>query len=147
MQMSISLNGSEIKVFRDENDKYYTYLTGNIFNLDTNQQETKFYTKRKIKLSEGQEVKNKSKIKVLEGHILPYRFKKKNESGVMTFHNGEMFFITSFEVIEDGILEKQKPFVFKKEKQEKKEPQPKESKEQKQMNSFSFNEYSGVTPF
>lgn len=143
--MSVDLSNSTIKVFRDENDKYYTFLTGTIFNLNTNEGEGKFYSKRKIKFADNKEVKNKSKIMVLDGFVSPYRFKITNEKGEVKYISGEMYYIRDFELIEDGIEEKQKPFVFSQtEPQAKKE---KQSKTDEKLNSFSFNEYSDVTPF
>ena len=142
--MSVDLSNSTLKVFRDEEDNYYTFLTGTIFNTDTKENEGKFYSKRKIKFADG-EVKNKSKIKVLDGFASPYRLKIKNESGIFTYVNGEMYYIRKFELLEDGIEEKQKVFKFPQgQPQAKKE---KTSKADEKLNSFSFNEYSDIPPF
>lgn len=143
--MSVDLSNSRIKVFRDEDDKYYTFLTGTIFNINTNESEGKFYSKRKIKFADNKEVKNKAIIKVLDGFVSPYRFKIKSESGEIRYVNGEMYYIRDFELIEDGIEEKQKPFVFSQKQPQTKKEKP--NKTDEKLNSFSFNEYSDVTPF
>lgn len=146
--MSVDLSNSTLKVFRDEEDNYYTFLTGTIFNTDTKESEGKFYSKRKIKFADG-EVKNKSKIKVLDGFASPYRLKIKNESGIYTYSNGEMYYIRKFELLEDGIEEKQKAFKFS-QKQSQGQPQAKKeitSKADEKLSSFSFNEYSDIPPF
>lgn len=143
--MSVSLSNSEIKVFRDENDKYFTYLTGNVYNLESKESEGKFYTMRKIRFMNGKEVKNKSKIKVIDGFISPYKFKVKNEDGTSKNISGEVFFIKDFELIEDGIDEKQRPYKYNPKGNQLKAK--KVSTDDKKLNSFSFNEYSSVTPF
>lgn len=140
--MSVDLSNSTLKIFRDESDKYFTYLVGNIYNIESKQTEGKFYTKRKIKFANNDDVKNKSKIKVLDGFASPYRFKAKNEDGSYKHINGEMYYIRSFELIEDGVDEKQKPFAPRQPK-----TQAKKVSNEDKLNPFSFNEYSGVTPF
>lgn len=142
--MSVDLSNSTLKVFRDEEDNYYTFLTGTIFNTSSKESEGKFYSKRKIKFADG-EVKNKSKIKVLDGFASPYRLKIKNESGFYSYVNGEMYYIRKFEVLEDGIDEKQKVFKFSQTQPQAKKEKP--NKTEEKLNSFSFNEYGGVTPF
>ena len=140
--MSVDLSNSTLKIFRDESDRYFTYLTGNVYNIEARATEGKFYTKRKIKFADNNDVKNKSKIKVLDGFASPYRFKAKNDDGTYKYINGEMYYIRSFELIEDGIDEKQKLYDPSKRKS-----QAKKVSGNDKLNSFSFNEYSGVTPF
>lgn len=140
--MSVQLNGSTIKVFRDEEDKYFTYLSGNIYNMITRETEGKFYCKRKIKFLNNQEVKNKSKIKIIDGFLAPYRIKVKDENNKYANLNGEVYYIKEFELIEDGILEKQK--VMQSYNKQSKAPIDKNTEK---LNSFSFNEYGNVTPF
>lgn len=143
-RMSVNLTNSILNVYRDEKDNYFTYLSGYVFNVERKEKENKFYTKRKIKFANGKEVKNKSKIKIIDGFASPYKLKFKNDKGEITLYNGEMYYITDFELIEDGIDEKQK--IFNRQNQAKK-PQENISKTDSKLNSFSFNEYSGVTPF
>lgn len=150
--MSVSLSNSELKIFRDENDKYFTYLTGSIYNLESKENEGKFYTMRKIRFVSGKEVRNKSKIKVIDGFISPYKFKIKDENGNTKHLNGEIFFIKDFELVEDGVEEKQKPINYSKKNNQSEAKkvsakEPKVSSDEKKLNSFSFNEYSNVTPF
>ena len=140
--MSVQLNGSTIKVFRDEEDKYFTYLSGNIYNMITRETEGKFYCKRKIKFLNNQVVKNKSKIKIIDGFLAPYRIKVKDENNKYANLNGEVYYIKEFELIEDGILEKQK--VMQPYNKQSKAPIDKNTEK---LNSFSFNEYGNVTPF
>lgn len=143
--MSIQLDNSVIKVLRDEDDNYFTYLVGNVFNTHTNQTEGKFYLKRKIKLANNQEVKNKSKIKILNGFVSPYKIKVKDENNQYSYINGEIYYIKDFQLIEDGISEKQRP--FRKITNQQEQPRAKEDKNAQKLNSFSFNEYNDVTPF
>lgn len=140
--MSVQLNGSTIKVFRDEEDKYFTYLSGNIYNMITRETEGKFYCKRKIKFLNNQDVKNKSKIKIIDGFLAPYKIKVKDENNKYANLNGEVYYIKEFELIEDGILEKQK--VIQSYNKQSKAPIDKNTEK---LNSFSFNEYGNVTPF
>lgn len=140
--MSVQLNGSTIKVFRDEEDKYFTYLSGNIYNMITRETEEKFYCKRKIKFLNNQDVKNKSKIKIIDGFLAPYKIKVKDENNKYANLNGEVYYIKEFELIEDGILEKQK--VIQSYNKQSKAPIDKNTEK---LNSFSFNEYGNVTPF
>ena len=146
--MSVDLSNSVIKVYRDVNDKYFTYLTGNIYNIEKKQTEGKFYSKRKIKFADNQEVKNKAKIKILDGFATPFKFKVKAEDKGMKYISGEMYYIRSFELLEDGVDEKQKILRYpqKQKPQEQKVPEKKDKNAEK-LNSFSFNEYSSVTPF
>lgn len=151
--MSVDLSNSVIKVFRDENDKYYTFLTGNIFNMINGQTEGRFYSKRKIKFPDGNEVKNKAKIKVLDGFASPYKMRIKDGENGTKIISGELYYIKSFELIEDGIDEKQKPFVYNPRQPKatpQEQPQAKKvklTKAEEKLNSFSFNDYSSVTPF
>lgn len=141
--MSVDLSNSVIKVLRDEQDRFFTYLTGNVYNIETKETEGKFYSKRKISFADNKQVKNKTKIKIIDGFASPYRLKLKSENNTFTFINGEMYYIKDFEILEDGVDEKQKIFV----KEPKQKPQAKKDKNEEKLNSFSFNEYDGVTPF
>lgn len=141
--MGVNLINSEIRVLRDENDKYFTYLVGNVYNVEKKESEGKFYTKRKIKFANNDDVKNKSKIRITDGFASPYRLKVKDEGGKYKYVNGEMYYIRSFELLEDGVLEKQKPYNPSNRRVQAK----KVSTNQQKLNSFSFNQYNGVTPY
>lgn len=145
----INISNSIMKVFRDEQDKYFTFLSGEIFNVEKKEPETKFYTKRKIRFANGLEVKNKSKIEVIEGYVMPYKYKIVGEDGEYKAISGEVFYIKSFNLLEDGIDERQKPFKLREPKPKKEKPQKTEKidKNEAKLNSFSFNEYGNVTPF
>lgn len=141
--MSIDISNSEFRVFRDETDNYFTYLSGNIYNTITKETEEKFYSKRKIRFADNQSVKNKSKIKVVNGFATPFKLKYKGEDGRYAWTTGEMYYIREFELLENGIDEKQK--IYK--KYNKNQEKPQIDKKTEKLNSFSFNEYGGVTPF
>lgn len=141
--MSIDISNSEFRVFRDETDNYFTYLSGNIYNIITKETEEKFYSKRKIRFADNQIVKNKSKIKVIDGFTMPFKLKYKDESGKYAWTSGETYYIRKFELLEDGIDEKQK--IYKKYNKNLNKPQI--DKKTEKLNFFSFNEYGGVTPF
>lgn len=143
--MAIVLNNSIIKIFRDEEDNYFTYLSGNTLNAETRETEGKFYIRRKIKFSDNQEVKNKSRIKIIDGFLSPYRLKVRNERGEYTYVSGEIYHIKEFVLVEDGILEKQK--IFKNPNKSHEQFNPRTNKQSKELNPFSFNEYGDVTPF
>jgi hypothetical protein len=121
-------------------------MSGNIFNLDTNESEGKFYVKRNVKFADKTvDIKNKSVIRVVDGFIAPYRCKYKNESGIYTYVSGETFYIRDFTILEEGIDEKQKPFNFSQKKSNQFEAKKVSGSDK--LNSFSYNEYSDVTPF
>lgn len=138
--MGISIIGSTIKVYRDENDKYYTYLSGTVFNLETREMEDRCLVKRKIRFYNDLEVLNKTKIYVRDGFLSPQKFKIK-EGDDYKIINAEVFYIKEFDVIEEGIEEKQKV------KEYKPKSQTKEEKTAEKLNNFAFNQYGNVTPF
>lgn len=141
--MSVNLTNSIMNIYRDEADNFFTYIGGYVFNMKTKERENKFYLKRKIKFMNGKDVRNKSKIKVIDGFMSPSKIKYKNDEGRYEMCTIETYFINDFELLEDGIDEKQKVFQPRKDK----EKAPKQDKNEDKLNSFSFNDYSGVTPF
>lgn len=144
--MSIQLNNSLIKVYRNEDDTYFTFLSGNEYDTETKTAGRKFYSKRKIKFLGGQEVKNKSKIKVIDGFISPYKYRVKNEKNIYSYVTGEVFYIKEFQLVEDGVREKQKLFNgFNQPQRQYMNRQV--NKQAEKLNPFSFNEYGDVTPF
>lgn len=113
------------KVFRDENDKYFTYIKGNYL-IDDGSQKS-FFIRKKVRFPNGTEILNKSTIQIKEGWISTYRFETE-ENGEKKVIYGDYYFIKEFDLIEIGTQEKQKPQVFKK-KEEKDSSQTQKTEE------------------
>lgn len=104
-----------VKVFKDENGKYFTFIKGNY--LDENGLDKNFFIRKKILIPKDKNLKNKSLIEIKNGWVSEYRFKTDEDEIVY----GESYYIKEWDLIQDGI-----DINFKKKEYHKKEDKPEE---------------------
>lgn len=93
-----------------------------------------FYSK-KVRFKKDIKPKHKTKIKINNGFISPYRFLTTDEAGEEKYIYGDSLFVLDFEILEEGTDE---------------EPQPREYKKKEDNEdgfSISFDDDSDSLPF
>lgn len=93
-------------IYRDESDRYYVYLMGNTINEES---KARLFYRKKVQFKKGVDIKNKSKIAIKDAFLSPYRFEIEDEkTKAKNVIKGDKIIILDFEVVEEGIDEKQK---------------------------------------
>lgn len=109
MSINIGNDKSILTIYKDEQGRYKTYIKG------TETQETgevkDIYMSKKVQFKKGVEVKNKSKIEVVKGWTNCYRIKidELTEEGKPKYKYFDKYFISEFNLLEEGVDEPQKP--------------------------------------
>lgn len=109
MSISIGNEGSILTIYRDEQGKYKTYIKGTETQEDGEVKD--IFMSKKVQFKKGIEVKNKSKIEVIKGWSSCYRIKidELTEEGKPEYKYFDKYFISEFELLEEGVDEPQKP--------------------------------------
>lgn len=109
--MSINIgNGTSIlTIYKDEQGRYSTYIKGT--ETQENGEIKDIFMNKKIQFKKGVEVKNRSKIEVIKGWTSCYRIKtdELNEEGKPKYKYFDKYFISEFNLLEEGVDEPQKP--------------------------------------
>lgn len=109
--MSINIgNGTSIlTIYKDEQGKFKTYIKGTETQEDGSIKD--IYMSKKVQFKKGIEVKNKSKIEVVKGWSSCYRIKtdELTEEGKPKYKYFDKYFISEFNLLEEGVDEPQKP--------------------------------------
>lgn len=105
MSISIGNDKSVLTIYKDEQGKYKTYIKGT--ETQENGEVKDIYMSKKVQFRKGIEVKNKSKIEVLKGWSSCYRIKtdELNEQGKPKYLYFDKYFISEFNLLEDGVDE------------------------------------------
>lgn len=120
MGINIGIDKSILTVYKDEQGKYYIYIKGT--EIQENGETKDIFMRKKVQFMKGIEVKNKSKIEVIEGWTNCYRIKtdELNDKGEPKYKKFDKYFIKKFNLLEEGVdepieekqLSKQEVFSF-----------------------------------
>lgn len=122
--MSINIgNGTSIlTIYKDEQGRYKIYVKGTETQEDGEVKD--IFMSKKVQFKKGVEVKNRSKIEVIKGWTSCYRIQtdELTEEGKPKYKYFDKYFISEFNLLEDGVDEpvkakqqeqsKQKDFSF-----------------------------------
>lgn len=109
MSINIGNDKSTLTIYKDEQGKFKTYIKGTETQEDGNIKD--IYMSKKVQFKKGIEVKNKSKIEVVKGWSSCYRIKtdELTEEGKPKYKYFDKYFISEFNLLEEGVDEPQKP--------------------------------------
>ena len=109
MSINIGNEGSILIIYKDEQGKYKTYIKGTETQEDGEVKD--IFMSKKVQFRKGVEVKNRSKIEVTKGWTSCYRIKtdELNEQGKPKYKYFDKYFISEFNLLEEGVDEPQKP--------------------------------------
>ena len=109
MSINIGNEASILTIYRDEQSKYKTYIKGTETQEDGEVKD--IFMSKKVQFKKGVEVKNKSKIEVIKGWDSCYRIKtdELTEEGKPKYKYFDKYFISEFNLLEEGVDEPQKP--------------------------------------
>lgn len=118
MSINIGKETSIITVYKDDKGKYKIYLKGT--ETKENGDIEDIFMVKKVQFKKGVEVKNRTKIEVLKGWTSCYRIKtdELNEQGKPKYKYLDKYFISEFNLLEEGVDEPQKPRQQTQSKQE-----------------------------
>ena len=105
MSINIGNDKSILTIYKDEQGKYKTYIKG--AETQENGEVKDIFMSKKVQFKKGIEVKNRSKIEVTKGWINCYRIKtdELTEDGKPTYKYFDKYFISEFNLLEDGVDE------------------------------------------
>lgn len=105
MGINIGKELSKITIYKDDNQRYKTYIKGT--ETQENGEVKDIFMSKKIQFKKGVEVKNKSKIEVIKGWTSCYRIKtdELTEEGKPKYKYFDKYFISEFNLLEDGVDE------------------------------------------
>lgn len=131
MSINIGNEKSILIIYKDEQGKYKTYIRGTETQEDASVKD--IYMSKKVQFKKGVEVKNRSKIEVIKGWTSCYRIKtdELTEDGKPKYKYLDKYFISEFNLLEDGVDEPVKT---------KQQTQPRQE-------NFSFEIDDGDLPF
>lgn len=105
--MSINIgNGTSIlTIYKDEQGRYSTYIKGT--ETQENGEIKDIFMNKKIQFKKGVEVKNRSKIEVIKGWLNCYRIQtdELTEEGKSKYKYFDKYFISEFNLLEEGVDE------------------------------------------
>ena len=105
MSINIGNEGSILTIYKDELGRYKTYIKGTETQQDGEIKD--IFMSKKIQFKKGIEVKNRSKIEVVEGWAKCYRIQtdELTEDGKPKYKYFDKYFINEFNLLEDGVDE------------------------------------------
>lgn len=109
MSINIGNEASILTIYRDEQGKYKTYIKGTETQEDGEVKD--IFMSKKVQFKKGVEVKNRSKIEVTKGWTSCYRIQtdELTEEGKPKYKYFDKYFISEFNLLEEGVDEPQKP--------------------------------------
>lgn len=118
MSINIGNEKSILIIYKDEQGKYKTYIRGTETQEDASVKD--IYMSKKVQFKKGVEVKNRSKIEVIKGWTSCYRIKtdELTEDGKAKYKYLDKYFISEFNVLEEGTDQQIKPKQQEQSKQE-----------------------------
>ena len=131
MSVNIGNEPSIMRIYKDEQGRYKTYIKGTELNKNGEKQD--IFMSKKVQFRKGIEVKNKSVIEVTKGWFDCYRIpiEETTQDGKPKYKYFDKLFVSEFNLLEEGTDEVQKT------KQPKQEPQ----------DSFAFDIGQDDLPF
>lgn len=118
MSINIGNEGSILTIYKDEQGRYKIYIKGT--DTQENGEEKDIFMSKKIQFKKGVELKNRSKIEVIKGWTSCYRIQTDEitEEGKPKYKYFDKYFISEFNLLEEGVDEPQKPRQQAQSKQE-----------------------------
>lgn len=118
MSINIGNDNSILTIYKDEKGKYKIYIKGTETQEDGSIKDV--YMSKKVQFKKGVEVKNRSKIEVIKGWSSCYRIKTEEltEEGKPKYKYFDKYFISEFNLLEEGVDEPQKQRQQVQDKQE-----------------------------
>ena len=109
MSVNIGNEGSILTIYKDEQGRYKIYIKGT--ETQENGEVKDIYMSKKVQFKKGVEVKNRSKIEVIKGWSSCYRIKtdELNEEDKPKYKYFDKYFISEFNLLEEGVDEPTKP--------------------------------------
>lgn len=109
MSINIGNETSKLTIYKDEQGRYKTYIKGTETQEDGEVKD--IFMSKKVQFKKGVEVKNRSKIEVIKGWTNCYRIKtdELTEEGKPKYKYFDKYFISEFNLLEEGVDEPQKP--------------------------------------
>ncbi len=105
MSLNIGNESSKIKIYKDEDGKYKTYIKGR--ELKDNGNIEDIYMSKKVQFKKDVNLKNRTVIEVIKGWNSCYRIKSDelNENGKPKYKYFDKYFISEFKILEEGVDE------------------------------------------
>ena len=109
MSINIGKEGSKLTIYKDEQGRYKIYIKGTETNEDGEVQD--IFMAKKVQFKKGINLKNRSVIEVTKGWVSCYRIKTDElaEEGKPKYKYFDKYFISEFNLLEEGVDEPQKP--------------------------------------
>ena len=108
MSVNIGNEGSILTIYKDEQGRYKIYVKGTETQEDGEVKD--IFMSKKVQFKKGVEVKNRSKIEVVKGWTSCYRIQtdELTEEGKPKYKYFDKYFISEFNLLEEGVDEPQK---------------------------------------
>lgn len=108
MSVNIGNEGSILTIYKDEQGRYKIYVKGTETQEDGEVKD--IFMSKKVQFKKGVEVKNRSKIEVIKGWTSCYRIQtdELTEEGKPKYKYFDKYFISEFNLLEEGVDEPQK---------------------------------------
>ena len=118
MSINIGKESSILIIYKDEQGRYKTYIKGTETQEDGEVKD--IFMSKKIQFKKGVKVKNRSKIEVVKGWTSCYRIQtdELTEEGKPKYKYFDKYFISEFNLLEDGVDEPVKAKQLTQSKQE-----------------------------
>ena len=131
MSINIGKEPSKLTIYKDEQGRYKIYIKGIETKEDGETQD--IFMSKKVQFKNGVEVKNRSVIEVIKDWTSCYRIKQDEhtEEGKPKYRYYDKYFISEFNLLEDGVDE----------------PVKTKQQEQPKQEDFSFSVSDDDLPF
>lgn len=108
MSINIGQEGSRLTIYKDEQERYKTYIKGEELKEDGSKED--IFMSKKVAFRRNVDLKNKSVIEVVKGWSSCYRIKTDEtyENGKPKYKYYDKYFISEFNLLEEGVDEPQK---------------------------------------
>lgn len=105
MSINIGNDNSILTIYKDEQGRYKIYIKGTETQEDGEVKD--IFMSKKVQFKKGIEVKNRSKIEVIKGWTSCYRIQtdELTEEGKSKYKYFDKYFISEFNLLEDGVDE------------------------------------------
>lgn len=105
MSINIGKEGSKLTIYKDDKGKYKTYIKGT--ETKENGEVQDVFMAKKVQFKSGVEIKNRSVIEVTKGWASCYRIKtdELTEEGKPKYKYFDKYFVSEFNILEEGVDE------------------------------------------
>lgn len=105
MSINIGKEGSKLTIYKDDKGKYKTYIKGT--ETKENGEVQDVFMAKKVQFKSGVEIKNRSVIEVTKGWASCYRIRtdELTEEGKPKYKYFDKYFISEFNLLEEGVDE------------------------------------------